>query len=281
MTHARSTTSKFTLGLDAGLFGRWARLILGAILPLVSIAYHLVTQPPSVGFYGATALYFIATFGVYLAAHYFLGERLFARTNPWVATSILVGPVVVVYIFQLGSAAFQLALSVYIAISLIFNFVMSYGGCEVMAIPSLIFRRKYVVYCPWNAVDVVDKEFAERTTKVSKPASRSTENKTHQAGPHGRYDRASTVTIRIPATGPKEVRDDDRMRACDRRDWHTRTSDGRFGANWLPGGPLCAFNRRWRRGLARSRSPLVGGNLPKFRNRCTIVVERYDDGKTG
>ena len=24
---------------------------------------------------------------------------------------------------------------------------MSYGGCEVMAIPNLIFRRRYVVYC--------------------------------------------------------------------------------------------------------------------------------------
>jgi hypothetical protein len=40
---------------------------------------------------------------------------------------------------------------------LIFNFAMSYGGCEVMAIPSLIFGRRYIIYCPWNVVDAVDK----------------------------------------------------------------------------------------------------------------------------
>lgn len=188
------------LGSEASIFGDHIRPSTlrrfphraGFIAFVVSIAYHLVTQPPSVGFYGATALYFIATFGVYLAAHYFLGERLFARTNPWVATGILVGPVVVVYIFQVGSPAFQLALSLYIAISLIFNFVMSNGGCEVMAIPSLIFRRKYVIYCPWNAVDVVDKAFAERTTKVSKPASRPAENKAHQDGTRGSSVQSTT-----------------------------------------------------------------------------------------
>jgi hypothetical protein len=33
---------------------------------------------------------------------------------------------------------------------------MSYGGCEVVAIPSLIFRTRYTLYCPYNAVDVVE-----------------------------------------------------------------------------------------------------------------------------
>ncbi len=160
------TQSKFTLGLTVGVFGRWARLILGAILPLAAIVYELATQPSSPGFYGATAMSFVVVFGAYLAAHYLLGERLFARTNPWVATSLLVGPVVAVYLFDLGPSAFHLALALYLAISLIFNFAMSYGGCEVLAIPSLIFRRKYVVYCPWNALDAVEKAALDRKTSV-------------------------------------------------------------------------------------------------------------------
>ncbi len=162
MSEEHKPGSAFTLGLDAGLFGRWARLVLGALVPLIVIVRQLVTQPPSLGFYGATALYFIAALVLYLAAHYFLGERLFARVNPWITTLILVGPPVVVLVLGLGPEAFQLGTALYIAVSLIFNFAMGYGGCEVAAIPSLILGRRYVIYCPWNAVDVVDKAVAER-----------------------------------------------------------------------------------------------------------------------
>jgi hypothetical protein len=156
------TQSRFTLGLDAGLVGRWTRLILGGIVPLVTIVRQLLTEELSLDFYGATARYFGAILGVYLAAHYFLGERLFARANPWLNTLILVGPPVGVLVLGWGPAAFQLALALYIVISLIFNFAMSYGGCEVAAIPSLVLGRRYVVYCPWNAVDVVDKVIEDR-----------------------------------------------------------------------------------------------------------------------
>ena len=162
-----NSNNKFTLGLNAGFFGRRTRLILGGLVPLFSIGRLLLTNRPSVEFAIAAAAYFVAIFAVYMAAHYFLGERLFARVNPWIGTLILVGPPTVALILGLGPNAFQLALALYIAISLIFNFVMSYGGCEVMAIPSLIFRRRYVVYCPWNVVDVVDKMIDTRKTTVA------------------------------------------------------------------------------------------------------------------
>lgn len=153
---------KFTLGLDAGYIGRWARLILGGIIPLWTIASILVSQRPPVSFYGETLVYLVAIFIVYLAAHYFFGERFLAKVNPWIGTIILVGPPTVALVLGLGPSAFQMGLALYIAISLIFNFIMSYGGCEVMAIPSLIFGQRYVVYCPWNAVDLVDKVIADR-----------------------------------------------------------------------------------------------------------------------
>ena len=52
---------------------------------------------------------------------------------------------------------------------MICNFIMSHGGCEVMALPSLIFRRRYVVYCPWNLIDL-----AEKVTEDSRAKSLAT-----------------------------------------------------------------------------------------------------------
>lgn len=162
MSEKSAEKDTFTLGLNAGLVGRWTRLILGSIIPLLSIVRVLVNEQPSMEFLLVKAVYFAVIFAIYLAAHYFLGERFLAHANPWIGTAVLVGPPTVALALALGPSEFQLALALYIAISLTFNFIMSYGGCEVMAIPSLIFRRRYVVYCPWNVVDVVDKVMGER-----------------------------------------------------------------------------------------------------------------------
>jgi hypothetical protein len=39
---------------------------------------------------------------------------------------------------------------------------MRYGGCEVVAVPSLLFGKRYVVYCPYNVIDVVEKAVLDR-----------------------------------------------------------------------------------------------------------------------
>ena len=113
-------------------------------------------------------MYFVAVTGVYLVAYYLLGDGFFARTNAWINTLILVGPPVVVFILDLGPDAFQVGLWLYVAVSLIANFMMSYGGCEVVGIPSLILRRKYTVYCPLNAVDAVEKAVTERKARTNR-----------------------------------------------------------------------------------------------------------------
>jgi hypothetical protein len=156
--------TNFILGLDAGLFGRWMRLIFGVTVPLYVLAQALWGKDLTSAFYLETFLWFVVIFVAYLAAHYYLGERLFARVNPWISTAVLVGPVILLGFFLPVPPEFQIGLALYIIISLIFNFVMCYGGCEVMAIPSLIFHRHYVVYCPWNAADVVDKVIRNRKT---------------------------------------------------------------------------------------------------------------------
>lgn len=161
----------FTLGRDAGLFGRWVRLIFGSAIPLYILVRDLWGKSTPPAFYLEIFLWLLVVLAVYLAAHYFLGERMFARVNPWISTLILVGPVILEGVFPLGSAPFRIALALYIMVSLVFNFAMSYGGCEVMAIPSLVFRRRYVVYCPWNVLDVVDKVVQERASGMESDLS--------------------------------------------------------------------------------------------------------------
>jgi hypothetical protein len=167
MTEVRKSSATFVLGRDVGLFGRWLRLI-GGVLLLGGILWDEVADPPPLGFYGATALYFVVVTGIYLVGYYLLSEGVFARANAWINTLILVGPPVMVFVLDLGPDAFQVGLWLYVGVSLIANFVMSYGGCEVVALPSLILRRKYTVYCPMNAVDVVEKAVVERKARTNR-----------------------------------------------------------------------------------------------------------------
>ena len=99
---------------------------------------------------------------VYAIAFYALRDRILARMNPWVGTAILLMPVLVVLVFDLGSPAFQIGINAYVAASLILASFMRYGGCEVVAVPSLLFGKRYVVYCPYNVIDVVEKAVVDR-----------------------------------------------------------------------------------------------------------------------
>ena len=152
------------LGRDVGIVGRWVRLITGAALAGY-VVVHAVREPSITGL-TELALYFLATLGVYTLATHLLRRRLLANSNAWLATAILLGPLAVIFALQLGPHVFHHALLLYIGISLIFSFFMRYGGCEVMSIPSLLFGTRYTVYCPLNAIDVVEKAAASRRTRT-------------------------------------------------------------------------------------------------------------------
>lgn len=149
------------IGLEVGTLGRWFRLIIGlylsALVTVVPLLEHPVEASNTLALLANVALYALAILAVYTLAFYLLGERFLARTDPWIGTLVFLGPLVLVGGLGLGPAPFQVAIGLYYSVSSIFNFAMSYGGCEVIAIPSLIFRRRYTLYCPYNAVDVVEK----------------------------------------------------------------------------------------------------------------------------
>jgi hypothetical protein len=150
-----------TIGLDLGLFGRIARFLLGSVM-VAGILHDLATSNPPPMLLANAALYFLLSLIAYAAAFYVLRERILARMNPWVGTAIFLTPVLVVLLFGLGPPAFQIGINAYLGISLIVASFMRYGGCEVVAIPSLVSGRRYTVYCPYNVIDVVEKIASSR-----------------------------------------------------------------------------------------------------------------------
>lgn len=150
---------EFTVGRDVGFVGRWFRLIVGVYFSALIIAEPLLADAANqspLAFWGEVGLYFVAILIVYVVAVYLLGERVLARANPWVGTLLLLGPLGTITALELGPETFRVAIGLYYSLASILNFAMSYGGCEVVALPSLILRRRYTVYCPYNAVDAIE-----------------------------------------------------------------------------------------------------------------------------
>ena len=163
------------LGLDVGAVGRWSRLAWGALilLPLLfGAAADLRGTGASLTLYGLGAAYFLGAAATYLAVYKLLGERLFARANPWVNTFILVGPA---FLIAWWSAiitpttgielpdGLSLGMLGYIGVSFILQWRIGYGGCEVVALPIILFGRRYTTYClPLVALDVVEKAVMDR-----------------------------------------------------------------------------------------------------------------------
>ncbi len=163
------------LGLDVGIFGRWSRLLWGIalLLPLAfGGAQDLRGSASSMSFYGLAALYFLAIGAAYVSVYWSLGERIFARANPWLNTAVFVGPAFAAAWWEIliePSSGFglpsslPLAMTVYIGASFILQWKIKYGGCEVVALPIILSKRRYTTYCiPLIALDAVEKVVVER-----------------------------------------------------------------------------------------------------------------------
>lgn len=165
MTIKGTASSGFgTVGLDVGVTGRWLRLAGGVATVAVAVA-GLATTPPAVVAPGQVMLAFAAVLTLYTVAVLLLGDRVLGRMNPWIGSALFLGPVLAVYAFHLDPPALRIGLSLYIGVSLIFSFFLRYGGCEVLSIPSLLLGKRYAVYCPYNAVDVVEKAVVDRRAR--------------------------------------------------------------------------------------------------------------------
>jgi hypothetical protein len=157
------------LGQDMGTAGRWSRLVFG--LGFLILGVIIIVWNVSLIYYAQTIIFFLMIVAIYIAAHYLLGERVLAKRNPWIGTAILVFPMLyLVFSAYLGIGIGQFigladidwplstAAFIYIGISFLIIWKTGYGGCEVVGIPNLLFRRSYRTYCiPLVLVDVLEK----------------------------------------------------------------------------------------------------------------------------
>lgn len=170
-----------TLGLNIGVAGIASRLLL-AVFYLISIPLTILTSGLNLSslslFLVFVGLSFAGIAATYTATYYLLGDRL-GRWNPWINTAIFVGPAWFVLIWGaigplIGLSlppAFIVAMGIYVGISFILQSKMRYGGCEVVAVPILLVKRRYPTYCiPLVAVDVVEKAVIDRKrAMIAKP----------------------------------------------------------------------------------------------------------------
>jgi hypothetical protein len=159
-----------------GFIGRWARFGFGVLFLLffaANFGARASLAPATLRFYASLALYFVAIMGAYTGVYWILGELgVLERLDPWFSTAIFVGPALVVawwgFLVEPFTGvgipeAFWLAMLAYVGISFVVQWYLSYGGCEVVALPILLFRKRFPTYCiPLVALDAVEKGVVDR-----------------------------------------------------------------------------------------------------------------------
>lgn len=152
--------SDFVIGRELGPIGRWLRLFLGVyflvFLVLNPLYLHPLPAQKLPGFALSVGTYFLVIAVFHFIAFYLLGDAVLSKLNPWAGTAIFVGFPTVLALLGVFSQIVQVAFGLYIGVSLILLFFMRYGGCEVVAIPSLLLGRRFTMYCPYNAIDAIE-----------------------------------------------------------------------------------------------------------------------------
>lgn len=158
---SRTAGDLFRIGLGVGTFGRWFRLLIGlnAVVYLSINPILLNPLPPGdlLPYFGDVALWFAGIATAYMAGVWLYARLPASLLNPWAGTAIFLGVPTLLRVFGIAPMSFQIAFGFYIGVSLIATFFMRYGGCEVIAFPSLFLRRRFTMYCPYNGIDAVER----------------------------------------------------------------------------------------------------------------------------
>ncbi len=151
----------FIIGRGIGPVGRWVRLFLGidtlVFLVVNPLFLHPVARHALPAFAASVAGILLVISAVYFAVFALMGESILSKLNPWAGTGIYLGIPTSLALLGVIPQTVQVAFGVYIGVGLILLFFMRYGGCEVVALPSLILKRRFTVYCPLNAIDAIER----------------------------------------------------------------------------------------------------------------------------
>lgn len=149
-----TTDTRFMVGRDSTTFGRWIRLISGLMF-IVFAGLTTISKTDRVDLL-PLLVSFVAILVVYYAAYLVLEKPLLAHMHPWLNSLVFVVPSLVIVFLPVFPAALRVGMVLYWGVMSVLNGLMRYGGCEVLAVPTLIYKRRYDVYCPTNVFDVAE-----------------------------------------------------------------------------------------------------------------------------
>jgi len=148
--------------------GRTLRGLVGLLL-LAAVAPVLLRV--GLPFIAASVVIVLGLIAVHTLLHVFLSRRS-ARLNPWLGAVVAVGIVIAVYVLgQPGSYLFgrgegEIAVLLFLSVSLILAAIRADSGCEVMSIPAALLRRHTHLACLlFTPVDSLERRWhATRTS---------------------------------------------------------------------------------------------------------------------
>ena len=148
----------FAVGREVGRCGRYTRLVLG-LLGLILVGTTVAQARLSFALIGQMAGGLLLTAALYLILFWQLGERI---GHPWLRTVIFWAPLAFVPLLFLIPWGWGFGVLLYWSVSCLMAALLSHGDCEIVAFPSLLFRRHYTVYCPLNAIDLVERRYSKQ-----------------------------------------------------------------------------------------------------------------------
>ena len=159
---APQDSSPGRVGRELWAAGRLVRILAGTLFLAAAfgtaVTFHLISP---FGLLEIAATVVVAA-AAYTVGTWALGERFLARVDPWLAALALVLPLGLVAVLPFLPPGILVGLDAYIAISLLTQAVIGYGGCEIVGIPTLVLRRRFTVYCALNGVDLVERWLRSR-----------------------------------------------------------------------------------------------------------------------
>lgn len=157
---AAGTADPPVIGRDLPPLGRAFRIVAG-VCGLLLLGFRIPWDGDPGAHLGLMTLYLLLIAGAYVAVFGLARGVLERGPGPWIPAGVLQAPVLI-YPFGLGSGPLHDALAAYTAGSLLLNAAIGYAGLEVAALPSLVWRRRYAIYSPFNAVDLAERALSRR-----------------------------------------------------------------------------------------------------------------------
>lgn len=147
------------MSMKAGTIGRTLRLVFGICVMVVALPVYFEAGWS----YNLRSLGIVAALVAFYTLLHFTISRFVPSLNRWFGAVLAVTPVFLVWLFGQGGGPLfgqgegGTGAITYIGVSLLIDALRADAGCEVMALPGLIFGNRThlacIVFCPLDALE--------------------------------------------------------------------------------------------------------------------------------